>query len=97
MNKILIEDLVKVVLEQNEEARADDFLLILEVYKHFQPFIGGMCFKDVFEKHKQLGLPSMHSITRCRRRVFEMHPELKPKDNAPRIKEEADFLGYVRG
>ena len=48
MNKILIENLVKVVLEQNEKTRSDDFLLILEVYKHFQPFIGGMSFKDVY-------------------------------------------------
>lgn len=97
MNKILIEDLVKVVLEENEETRADDFLLIMEVYKHFQPFVGGMSFKDVFTNHKQLGLPSMHSISRVRRRIFEAHPELKPKDNTPRIQEEADFLEYVRG
>lgn len=97
MDKKTIEQLVHAVLIENEEARSDDFILLYEVYSHLQPFIGGMQFKDICRQHRQLGLPSVHSISRVRRMVFAKHPELKPKDNTPRIQEEADFLEYVRG
>lgn len=97
MDKKTIEQLVHAMLVDNEEARSDDFILLFEVYSHLQPYIGGMQFKDICRKHRQLGLPSVHSISRVRRMVFAKHPELKPKDNEPRLQEEIDFLEYVRG
>lgn len=97
MNKQTIERLVHAVLIESEEARSDDFILLYEVYSHIQPFIGGMQFKDICRRHRQLGLPSVHSISRVRRMVFAKYPELKPKDTEPRELEEIEFIEYVRG
>lgn len=68
--------LVKKILENNQEARKDNFLLVTNVYDAL-----GIPVKSQFEylmnKHKEYNLPSFESITRVRRKVVEEYPELK--------------------
>lgn len=73
-----IEDKVLYVLKQNEQTRSDDFLLICEVYKLDNQNVSKANFEEVMSNHKNWSLPSFHSITRARRKLFERYPELKP-------------------
>ena len=83
-----IEPIVLECLENNLETRIDDFILVYQVYKRY---LTGLCFdaytfKDVIENHKTLKLPSFESITRCRRKLQELHPDLaseKTKNKRP--------------
>lgn len=62
------------------ETRADDHLLVLEVYKRFVSV--ETSFKTVLEQHLELGLPSFASILRVRRRLQKIYPELVNKKAA---------------
>lgn len=56
------------------ETRADDHLLVLEVYKHF--IAPETSLKNALEQHIALGLPSFASILRSRRKLQSKYPEL---------------------
>lgn len=74
------EKVVENILINNEEARKDDFLLI---YLVFQNFIGAKVdtktFDEIMLNHKEYGLPSFHTISRVRRKIFEKQPNLRPE------------------
>lgn len=80
-------EIVKTILLENEAARSDDFILILEVFKTFgikeDDEIG-----DVFKVHKEKALPSIHSILRVRRFIQSKHPELVDQKAIKQRKEE---------
>jgi len=64
--------LVMEIMEEQPETRSSDKQLILSVYKKvgvdiWSPFTEVLTNKDI---------PPMESITRCRRRVQEHHPNL---------------------
>lgn len=76
------------------EARADDYILVLEVYKHFISV--EMSIKTVLEHHIELGLPSFASIIRTRRKLQEKHPELVNETAAAmREGEEKEYKAYA--
>ncbi len=91
-----IEKVVLKVLKEKPETRSDDFLLIYHVVKEtanmpFEPY-----FCDVMLQHKELGIPSFHSITRARRKLFEKYPYLKPeKTTKKREEKEVEFKAYA--
>lgn len=96
-----IEDLVKPFLELDPETRADDFLLVLNVYgainiSIIDPLFGAT-FYDVMKNHRKYKLPSFGSVTRCRRKLQELYPELRPiKDvEEARINETAEYIEYA--
>lgn len=93
MSKIyLIEPIVEEALLTKPETRGDNFLLYNEVLSHF--IDTKMSLSDVFANHVILGIPSLESITRCRRKLQERNPELKANKEA-RKAEEADFVDYA--
>lgn len=69
-----VQPLVYTALVERPEARADDYILVLEVYKHF--ISPEMSLKTVLEHHIELGLPSFASIVRSRRKLQRKYPEL---------------------
>lgn len=71
-----LENVVYTVLVKNKECRKDDFILVLEVIREYCPPLVDMKIKDVFLEHKEFGLPSFESITRARRKIQKLHPEL---------------------
>ena len=72
-----VSKLVHQTLIDKPETRGDDFILVLEVLKHYIPseFNLEWCLRN----HNKLGLPSFASIIRTRRKIQEKHPELENK------------------
>lgn len=96
MSKIkLIEPLVEEALINNRETRKDNFILYIEVLKHF--INPQMSLENVFLNHKSLGIPSLESITRARRKLQEKNPDLKdPETAVVRALEEEHYIAYAR-
>ncbi len=55
-------------------------------------------FYRLMRKHKEFGLPSMESITRCRRRLQTKYEHLKANKETEKIraKEEEEFREYAK-
>lgn len=73
--KYNIEDLVEQVLERNVKARGDDFILYGAVLRNMGVDIK-RSLADIFAHHVELGLPAMESVSRARRKLTELRPEL---------------------
>ena len=71
-----IEGKVKAILEKDEEARNDDMLLYLKVCNTFLKDTGAMPFAEVMSQYRYLGLPSIESVGRTRRKLQAKFPEL---------------------
>ena len=90
-----IEPLVYVALQEQPETRGDNFKLYLAVLDHFINL--GMSIEAVFAHHVELGIPSLESITRARRKLQEKHPELRNEAaDKVRKEEEKEFIEYSR-
>ena len=89
-----VQPIVLSVLLDNPETRADDHLLVLEVFKKF--INPDMSIKTVLEHHIELGLPSFASIIRARRKLQAKYPELVNKTAAEiRAEEETEYKDYA--
>lgn len=89
-----VQPLVYTALIEKPETRANDYLLVLEVYKHFASV--EMSLKEVLEHHKEFGLPSFASIIRIRRKLQKKYPELENLPAAEmRSKEETKYRAYA--
>lgn len=93
-----IEDIVYQVLEKYPDTRSDDFILIIRVYMAIKEnSVVRNSFLDIMFNHKEYELPSFHTISRARRKIFEKHPELKPKQITKKRKEaEEEYVEYSR-
>lgn len=69
-----VQPIVLKALEDNPETRVDDYILVLEVYKHFTDV--DISLKALLENHIALGLPSFASILRTRRKLQRKYPDL---------------------
>jgi hypothetical protein len=99
MNKLYkVEDIVKTALIENPETREDDFLLIAEVYHRIDPLLVKYPFSQLMLSHKELKLPSFKSMTRCRRKLQNLYPNLKPskKIQDARLEEQLVYREYAR-
>ena len=95
-----LEDTIKPILETNVLARDDDFELVLRTYEKlldYSAYVGTMSFRTLMENHIELGLPPFESITRCRRKLQQMYPELRPSDTVGiiRTNETATYIEYA--
>lgn len=92
-----IEPIVKRVLEENYEARNDDFILIAEVYSLLAE-TSRYSFNDLMTHHQMFCLPSIESITRARRKVQSIFEELRATEGTRRIRknEEIEYKEYAR-
>lgn len=91
----LIEPLVEEALINNKKCRGDNFILYLEVLKKYIDL--DLSIKDVFLNHDILGIPSLESITRARRKLQERNPELKDEASIKREKEANAYVDYALG
>ena len=90
-----IEPLVEKALAYHPETRGDNFLLYVEVLKHFIDTQLPLAY--VFTHHKALGIPSLETITRCRRKLQELHPYLRDeKADAIRRQEAGAYKNYSK-
>lgn len=100
-NKIhKLEEIVKPILENDLTARDDDFELVLKVFeKHlsYSDYADTMSFRELMNNHIVLDLPPFESITRCRRKLQQMYPELKSSQDVQiiRTNETATYIEYA--
>lgn len=96
MSKIyMCEVLVEEALISNPATRGDNFILYIEVLKKFVDT--KMSLEAVFLNHKSLGIPSLETITRCRRKLQELNPTLRDQEaDKIRANEKDDFIEYSK-
>ena len=93
---------VKRILEQYPDARDSNNVLFWLVLKDLGKDIGvdlnAMRLQDVILRSRELGLPQYESITRARRKVQELNPELAGSSTvqAHRLVEEQTYKDYAR-
>lgn len=92
-----IHNMVLTVLSEVPETRSNDRLLISEVYNRYFDIVN-QAFWQVMEEYGK-ALPSFETITRCRRKIQETHPELRttPVVEKGRDDRQIDFKEYANG
>ena len=92
-----LESEIEFILSEHEKTRGDDMALYL-VYlcNHDVGILKVFSDKSYRVSH---GISSFESVSRCRRKLQEKYPELKPPTQVvrTRAKREKEFREYVRG
>lgn len=107
MEIIKLYDLVKKLLQEKEELRGDDDLLYLSVIRivhphwnnaHINTDIENAPIGEFFKMRKSAKIPTFESVARCRRKVQEERPDLKPceKVQEAREKQEEKFYNFSK-
>ena len=107
MEIIKLYDLVKKLLQEKEELRGDDDLLYLSVIRivhphwnnaHINTNIENAPIGEFFKMRKSAKIPTFESVTRCRRKVQEERPDLKPceKIQEARKEQEEEFYNFSK-
>lgn len=99
-----LKDIVIETLKQFDFTRGDDDLLYLNVLIKLdakiptENLIVDMRLADFFTYRKRYGFPSFESVSRCRRKAQEEHPELRPNIviQEMRKKEEEKFYDFSK-
>ena len=79
-----LKEIVIETLKQFDFTRGDDDLLYLNVLvkldgkRPTEDLIVDMRLADFFTNRKRYGFPSFESVSRCRRKAQEEHPDLRP-------------------
>lgn len=81
--KVKVYDLVWRILEEHEEARSSDKELIWIVWQELGLTFNNNSCIDLLEFGRS---PSLESITRARRKVQELHPELAAVKNVEKLR-----------
>ena len=95
-NLLSTSDVVKSLLEERPATRDSDNILICLVYSKL-----GYSFKkpfcEIMEAVEHSKLPTMESITRCRRKLQEKYPHLRGDKYNARMDEEQKYIEYAKG
>ena len=102
-----IKELVEQLLTESEKLRGDDDLLYLSVIRivhphwnnaHINTNIENAPIGEFFKMRKSAKLPTFESVTRCRRKVQEERPDLKPceKIQEARKEQEEEFYNFSK-
>ena len=89
-----VKKVVQDVLEQNIEARKDNFILVKKVYENLG-ISSSITLENLTNKHLELKLPSFESICRARRTIVKNYPELNANIDV-RMEEEQKYIEFVR-
>lgn len=93
---------VKAILEANENARNSDNILYLHILRSYGREKGidvdTMSVPMLLLHCKDMGLPSLESTGRARRKVQELYPDLRGDDNVQAYRElkEEEYKAYAR-
>lgn len=96
-------ELVKAILEENEQARNSDNFLYLKVLERIGAekgyFLQNMSVINFLVNMEMYGFPPFESVRRTRQKIQQHHPELASSDRiaAFRADNEAAFREYARG
>ena len=94
MNKIFkVEEVVEKVLREYEDSRNDNFILIYRVYREInEDLVLRELFFEVMMNHRQYNIPPFETIVRCRRKLMNKYPELKPTKEVEEARKEEEVL-----
>lgn len=99
-----LEKKIQYILKNNETARADDMALYADyVFREVKDLgLGIGWLVKVFSDRRfrlERGISSMESVSRCRRKLQEKYPELRPSDFVLELRkeEEKKFKAYAKG
>ena len=85
-----VEEIVKHILTEQPETRADNFLLISEVYSYIDSRVDDplfpLSFTQLMKNHAHYNLPSFESITRARRKLQAENEDLQPDVEVRRMR-----------
>lgn len=97
MNLYKLEVIVKDVLERFPDTRNDDFKLVYAVYREINFFhTTKELFCEIMLNHKEYELPAFESITRARRKVQKLHPELANKKvQKERFNKTSEYIDFA--
>ena len=84
-----ISKIVKEILQADKRAREDDAYLIFLVVQKVNPEMAGSMFRDVMFNAKNKGI-NFESIRRCRQKIQEKNPELRPEEEIIKVRQEAE-------
>lgn len=89
-------DLVKSILESDPDTRDDDFALIYEVAKRYG--LETRSFGYALALWKTNKMPSFEGITRARRKVQELNPNLRAADKVAEARAEQceEYIEFYR-
>jgi hypothetical protein len=96
-------NLVKAILEEDEQARNSDSFLYLRVIEHIAEQKGRnityMTVPYFLQNMKKFGYPGFETVRRTRQKVQQHHPELAACDKVAgmRMINETEFRRYSRG
>ena len=96
-------ELVKHILQEHPETRNSDnalYIPVLNVYgKQKGINLENMSVLRFFMQIKDIGIPSIETVGRCRRKIVEAHPELAGNDvvEGHRTLNEETYREYARG
>ena len=80
-------DLIYRYLQQDEQTRDSDTKLYMRICAHLNAPAIHMPFCDVIGNLKELGLPSIETVTRLRRKVQAEHPEVRASEKVTQWRE----------
>lgn len=83
------------ILKTNEKARENDQVLACFVYDT----LGADVTKSFLSVMTNLSLPTIESISRCRRKLQNKFEDLRPSEEIRRIRQEekAKYIAYAKG
>ncbi|MFA5283942.1 MAG: hypothetical protein WC366_05515 [Bacilli bacterium] len=84
------------ILKEQPKTRGDDYFLTLAVIDVYtEPSVS---LKMIFENHSFLKLPSLESISRCRRKLQKDFPELQSQYQMQKIREKEmqQYLDFAK-
>lgn len=84
-------DLVKRIMTEHSATRDDDFKLYARVCYAKVPASMNYSFPYALWHHTEMNLPSYESVTRARRKVQELEPELRGKLYAKRHEKQEEY------
>ena len=101
MSKVLYktEEVVENVLRQHKDSRNDDFVLVYRVYQAInENAVVRESFHHVMLNHNEYKLPAFTGITRARRKLQKMYPELAATKEIKeaRINKTSEYINYSR-
>ena len=92
-----LQEIVYKILQKWTIARVDDFALYGFVLKELGIDLN-MSLKHFLGSHKSIKAPIFESVSRCRRKLQEKHPELaEAKMVDVRTKEQEKYIEWSRG
>ena len=98
MKMLTLQKKVQTILTNVPEARANDKLLYFRLVEEMSPNTLGMAFGSfLLDRHSTV--PSFESVSRCRRKVQELYPDLRADKRVTEIRrsKEEEYKEYAHG